>query len=283
MSTPQYFEIAPDQRQRPTPWDAGILPVGRSQYIQDRHDRRRRGGLGCNPCEPRGHRPRRRLPTTDNAWWNCESALVLVVELRGDCAAGPIRAPHRHNLQPRRGRTLREIPSDTTLLAISAAGCPGVSLPILPAPAHTQVAAAGPAGGVDRQSGLSVKQHTTRAKSSEPQELTLIRPPRQPAALTARARCRSPHTRDGGVNVGTRRDGPIECQPMTPAMCAWIGGPPLAAAGRGGESELGVDVGQVGLHRARRDEKLCGDVLVGQCFANNVRLDTKVRIWVLRR
>src|SRR5258708_29910927 len=69
--------------QRPTPWDAGILPVGRSQYVQDRHDHRRRGGLGGNPCEPRGHRPRRRLPATANAWWNCESALVLVVELSG--------------------------------------------------------------------------------------------------------------------------------------------------------------------------------------------------------
>ena len=35
-----------------------------------------------------------------------------------------------------------------------------------------------------------------------------------------------------------------------------------------GESEFGVDVCEVGLHGARRDEKPCRDVVVGQPFAD---------------
>ena len=36
----------------------------------------------------------------------------------------------------------------------------------------------------------------------------------------------------------------------------------------GGQAEFGVDVGEVGLHGARRDEKPCGDVTVGQSLAD---------------
>ncbi len=36
----------------------------------------------------------------------------------------------------------------------------------------------------------------------------------------------------------------------------------------GAQAEFGVDVGEVGLHGARRDEKPCGDVIVGQPFAD---------------
>jgi hypothetical protein len=35
-----------------------------------------------------------------------------------------------------------------------------------------------------------------------------------------------------------------------------------------GEPEFGVDVGEVGFHRAGRDEKSCGDIFVAQAFAN---------------
>src|ERR1700758_1789281 len=35
-----------------------------------------------------------------------------------------------------------------------------------------------------------------------------------------------------------------------------------------GEAEFGVDVGEVGLHGARGDEKPCGDVLVAESFAD---------------
>jgi hypothetical protein len=36
----------------------------------------------------------------------------------------------------------------------------------------------------------------------------------------------------------------------------------------GGEAEFGVDLGRMGLHRPWRDEKPCGDVLVGEPFAD---------------
>jgi hypothetical protein len=36
----------------------------------------------------------------------------------------------------------------------------------------------------------------------------------------------------------------------------------------GGESEFGIDVGEVGLHGARRDEQTRGNVCVGQPFAD---------------
>jgi hypothetical protein len=36
----------------------------------------------------------------------------------------------------------------------------------------------------------------------------------------------------------------------------------------GGDTKLAVDVGEMGLHAARRDEKPCGDVVVGEPFAD---------------
>ncbi len=35
-----------------------------------------------------------------------------------------------------------------------------------------------------------------------------------------------------------------------------------------GQAQLGVDVGEVSLHSAGRDEKPCGDVVIGESFAD---------------
>ena len=51
----------------------------------------------------------------------------------------------------------------------------------------------------------------------------------------------------------------------------------------GGQAELRVDVGEVGLHGARRDEKSCGDVIVGQSFADQPYDDVAARLFISPR
>jgi hypothetical protein len=66
---------------------------------------------------------------------------------------------------------------------------------------------------------------------------------------------RSPPVRDGLRLL--RRSGVADCF--------------LGKLHPGGEAEFGVDVGEVGLDRARLDEKPCGDVVVAQAFADQSR------------